>query len=108
MVMLSRAKEVRVPLRLVQALGVCVCAIILPSVSNSAARDSDPVVEHCRPGHGYVVQWAAAQVGNCGEYSMTALLRLIRESSIYGPDVEFLKLTARYTVPTAINCFSHD
>ncbi|GAB4840784.1 hypothetical protein Ancab_021546 [Ancistrocladus abbreviatus] len=41
-------------------------------------------------GYGYGVEWAA--VGSSGR-SLTAMLRLIRESSVYGPDIPRLNLT---------------
>ncbi|GAB4840783.1 hypothetical protein Ancab_021545 [Ancistrocladus abbreviatus] len=41
-------------------------------------------------GYGYGVEWAA--VGASGR-SLTAMLRLIRESSVYGPDIPRLSLT---------------
>lgn len=45
-------------------------------------------------GHGYQVKYA--KVDNSSGKSLAALLQLISTSSVYGPDIQLLSLTARY------------
>ena len=47
-------------------------------------------------GHGYQVK--QAKVENSTSKSLAALLQLIQNSSVYGPDIQLLSLTARYAV----------
>ncbi|GAB2281166.1 hypothetical protein Dimus_015769 [Dionaea muscipula] len=63
------------------------CCMILVLVTKSTASDGEA---GCPSGHGYVVQ-LVEQVGSSG--GLTALLRLIRESSSYGYDIQLLNLT---------------
>lgn len=45
-------------------------------------------------GYGYKVKYA--KIDNSTGRSLVALLQLIRNSSVYGPDIQLLSLTVRY------------
>ncbi|GAB2248064.1 hypothetical protein Droror1_Dr00007946 [Drosera rotundifolia] len=74
---------------LVRALAFWICLVVPLVVSGSAvAVDTEDSIS----GYGYVVEWAG-YVGGTGR-SLTALLRVIKESPEYGPDIQLLNLTA--------------
>ena len=79
---------------LTSLLSVCLAREI-PASKNLWRSESEKLREETEQiGYGYEVEWA--EFDKNGK-SITAMLKVVQSSSVYGPDIDSLCLTARYS-----------
>ncbi|KAL9240490.1 hypothetical protein vseg_014701 [Gypsophila vaccaria] len=82
----------KVSLLLVLVLLCSICSLIV-GIKASPSKNGEEEEEEVVVGYGYKVIHAEVDSSN-GRSSLTASLQLIKTTSVYGPDVQFLSLTA--------------